>query len=78
MMPSNPHSSLAKTSGPDREYLESLIRVDYEHCHPGEALEDMKHRASFSKEDKGLFRDWIAVAAGRAATKRLVSNQSDR
>jgi hypothetical protein len=47
--------------------LESLIRDDFERCHPGETLEDVKRRASFSKEDKGLLRDWMAVAAGRAA-----------
>lgn len=48
-------------------YLESLIREDYERCHPGEMLEDLKRRASFSKEDRGLLRDWMAVAAARAA-----------
>jgi hypothetical protein len=38
-------------------YLESLIREDFERCHPGETLEDLKRRASFSKEDRGLLRD---------------------
>lgn len=51
----------------DRTYLESLIRDDFERCHPGETLEDLKRRASFSKEDRGLLRDWMAVAAARAA-----------
>lgn len=51
----------------DRTYLESLIREDFERCHPGETLEDLKQRASFSKEDRGLLRDWMAVAAARAA-----------
>ena len=51
----------------DRTYLESLIREDFERCHPGETLEDLKRRASFSKEDKGLLRDWMAVAETRAA-----------
>lgn len=46
--------------------LESLIREDFERCHPGETLDDIKCRASFSKEDKGLLRDWMAVAAIRA------------
>lgn len=40
----------------------TLIHADYEHCHPGEALDDIKHRARFSKADKGLLRDWIAGA----------------
>ena len=59
--------------GPDpaceqgRAYLESLIRDDFERCHPGETLGDIKRRASFSKENKGLLRDWMAVAAKRAA-----------
>ena len=51
-------------------YLESLIRQDFERCHPGETLEDLKRRASFSKEDRGLLRDWMAVAASRAAAER--------
>jgi hypothetical protein len=48
-------------------HLESLIREDFERCHPGETLADLKRRASFSKEDRGLLRDWMAVAAARAA-----------
>jgi hypothetical protein len=51
----------------ERTYLESLIPEDFERCHPGETLEDLKRRASFSKEDRGLLRDWIAIAARRAA-----------
>lgn len=47
--------------------IESLIREDFARCHPGEALEDVKRRAAFSKEDKGLLRDWMAIAAARAA-----------
>lgn len=54
----------------EQAYLESLIREDFERCHPGETLEDIKRRASFSKEDKGLLRDWMAVAAMRAAADR--------
>lgn len=54
----------------ERAHLESLIREDFERCHPGETLEDVKRRASFSKEDKGLLRDWMAVAAQRAAVDR--------
>ena len=52
----------------DRAYFESLIHEDFERCHPGETLDDVKRRASFSKEDRGLLRDWMAVAASRAAT----------
>lgn len=56
----------------ERAYLESLIRADYEHCHPDETLEDIKRRARFSKHDKGLLRDWMAVAAKRAAPAKQV------
>jgi hypothetical protein len=51
----------------ERAYFESLIRADYEKCHPDETLEDLKRRARFSKEDKGLLRDWMVVARRRAA-----------
>ena len=51
-------------------YLESLIRADYERCHPDEKLEDIKRRAAFSKYDKGLLRDWMAVAATRAGAAK--------
>lgn len=51
----------------DRAYLESLVRDDYDRCHPGETFDDMRRRASFSREDRGLYRDWLAVAAARAA-----------
>jgi hypothetical protein len=37
----------------EKTHLESLIREDFERCHPGETLEDLKRRASFSKEDRG-------------------------
>ncbi|MDA9495543.1 hypothetical protein ACM41_39800 [Bradyrhizobium sp. CCBAU 21362] len=57
----------------DRTYLESLIRADFERCHPGETLEDLKRRASFSKEDKGLLRDWMAVARAAAACRAKAS-----
>jgi hypothetical protein len=67
-MPTFYHHHLHAASEEERSYLESLIREDYERCHPGETLEDLKRRASFSKEDRGLLRDWMAVAAARAAT----------
>ena len=54
----------------ERAYLESLIRDDFERCHPGDTLEDLKRRASFSREDRGLLRDWTAIAARSAAAKQ--------
>jgi hypothetical protein len=64
---------LAVTALPDfassdehrRDDLEALIREDYERCHPGDTLRDLKRRAKFSKEDRGLLRDWRAVAEQR-------------
>jgi hypothetical protein len=66
-MPTSSNYDLRPASEEERAYLESLIREDFERCHPGETLEDLKRRASFSKEDKGLLRDWMAIAASRAA-----------
>ena len=54
-MPTSSNYDLRPASEEERAYLESLIREDFERCHPGETLEDLKRRASFSKEDKGLF-----------------------
>lgn len=56
-----------------RDFLESLIREDFARCHPGETLEDVKRRAAFSKEDRALLRDWMAVAANRVARDRPIS-----
>jgi hypothetical protein len=52
------------------EELEPLIRQDYERCHPGDTLDDLKRRAAFSKEDRGLLRDWMAIAAAYRKTFR--------
>jgi hypothetical protein len=69
-MLSNAHHHARPADETERTYLESLIREDFERCHPGETLDDTKRRASFSKEDKGLLRDWMTVAAMRAAAER--------
>lgn len=45
--------------------LESRIRAEYERCHPQESFDDLKRRALFSKEDKGLLRQWLEAAAYR-------------
>lgn len=57
----------------ERVYLESLIRADYTLCHPGETLDDLKRRAGFAKEDKGMYRDWMSVAARRAEEAALAA-----
>lgn len=69
VMPSNSHHFVRPASEAERAFLESLIGADYERCHPGEALEHIKLRSAFSREDKGLLRDWMALAAVRAAVE---------
>jgi hypothetical protein len=46
--------------------LEALVREDYERCHPEETFDDMKSRAAYCRIDKGLYRDWMAIAVERA------------
>ena len=70
-MPTFSDYGLHPSGEEEQTYLESLIREDFERCHPEETLEDVKRRASFSKEDRGLLRDWMAVAV-----KRAVANQT--
>ena len=60
---------VAPSDNDERTYLESLIRTDYEQCHPGEPLEDLKHRARFSKAVTAFLRDWMEVAKRQATTK---------
>jgi hypothetical protein len=69
-MLSNSYHYIRPATETERAYLESLIRKDFERCHPGETLEDIERRASFSREDRGLLRDWMAVAAMRAGADR--------
>lgn len=69
-MLSNSHEFVRPADEAERAYLESLVRADYDRSHPGETFDDMKRRRSFSKEDKGLYRDWMAIAAARAKAVR--------
>ena len=66
-MLSNSHDFIRPADASYRAYLESLVRAEYDRTHPGETFDDMKRRMSFSREDQGLYRDWIALAAARAA-----------
>ncbi|MHC2333844.1 hypothetical protein [Bradyrhizobium sp. USDA 4454] len=68
-MVKNSYADLSHASEEVLATLESLIRGDYERCHPGETLDDLKRRASFSKEDRGLLRDWMTVAAMRQRSR---------
>jgi hypothetical protein len=69
-MRSNSHHHVDPTDDAERVYLESLIRDDFERCHPDDSLDDMKRRSAFSKEDRGLLRDWMSVATARAAARQ--------
>jgi hypothetical protein len=60
------HHLIPPDSAAARTALEQSIREDFERCHPGETLDDVRRRAAFTKEDKGLYRHWLAVAAARA------------
>jgi hypothetical protein len=64
------HRRVAEDDGSARPDLEALIRADFDRCHPGQTLEDIKRRARFSEEDRGLLRDWMALAAWRAEAAR--------
>jgi hypothetical protein len=70
-MLSNSHDFVRPADTAERAYLESLVRADYDRTHPGETFDDMKSRMSFSREDQGLYRDWMALAAARAEAAQL-------
>ncbi len=59
-------------------YLESLIRAEYQHCHPDECLDDLKHRAPFATDAAGLLNEWMAVARQRAAGFNIPAVPADR
>lgn len=63
------HHEVRPGDDAERAYLESLIAADFARCHPGQTLADIKRRAVFSKEDRGLLREWMAVAAVHAAAE---------
>lgn len=42
-----------------------LVRQHYDSTHPGDTFDDLKRRARFDKHDKGLLREWLALAAER-------------
>jgi hypothetical protein len=43
--------------------VEAKVAAAYERCHPGDSFADLKKRARFSKEDRGLLADWMAAFA---------------
>jgi hypothetical protein len=63
-------NGVQQTIGPEDGELfasyEALVAQDYDRCHPGDSFEAMKLRARFSKEDQGLLKQWMALAAARS------------
>jgi hypothetical protein len=66
-MLSNSHHYVQPGDEAERVSLEASIREDFAHCHPDMTLDDLRRRAAFSREDRGLLRDWMVVAAKRTA-----------
>jgi len=77
-MPCNSHDFVRPADAAERDRLESLVRADYDASHPEDSFDDMKRRRPFSREDAGLYRDWMELAAARAeaagaASRRLIA-----
>ncbi|MHA6643963.1 hypothetical protein [Mesorhizobium sp. A623] len=70
-MLTNSHDFAKPAGEAERTYLEALIRADYDRCRVGETFDDMKGRMAFSREDRGLYRDWMAIAVARAEAERI-------
>lgn len=62
-MLSNAHHYVQPADETERLSLDAVIREDFVRCQM--TLDDLRRRAAFSKEDRGLLRDWIALAAKR-------------
>ncbi len=73
-MLSNSHDFIRPADAAERACLESLVRADYDRSHPGETFDDMKRRMPFSREDQGLYREWMALAAARAEALAAASD----
>ena len=65
-MLSTSHHYIEPADEAERNLLESLIREDFERCYPDDTIDDLRRRASHSRHDKGLLRDWMGLAAARA------------
>lgn len=72
------YSHLTGTPVTKREILEELIRTDYERTHPDDTFDDFRRRAEFDKHDKGLLKDWFAVAAERHFRKLELERLSEK
>ena len=72
-MPRNFQEYVHPRDDAERARLESLVRDDYGRSHPDDTFDDMKRRAAFAREDRGLYRDWLVVAAARSAGFAVVA-----
>ncbi len=46
---------------------QALARAGYERCHPADSFAALQRRARFSREDRGLLRQWLAIAVQQQA-----------
>lgn len=60
---------ISRDSAAEQADLEEWVRVAYERCHPEDTFGDLKQRAQFSKEARGLLQDWMAAAQRRNAAR---------
>ena len=51
---------------PVENHIEAIAQEAYDRCHPDDTFEALKHRAPFSKEDRGLLQQWLAFAGEKA------------
>jgi len=54
------------------ERIEAIARETYDRCHPDDTFEALRHRAQFSKEDRGLLQQWLSFARAKAGAATAV------
>lgn len=69
-MLSNAYDFIVPASAAERRHLEAFVGEDFARCHPDESFAEIERRAAFTKEDKGLLREWLALATRRAEAAR--------
>jgi hypothetical protein len=73
MTPSHESAGGATDAGNRMLRLGLLVRADYERLHPEDSFGDLKRRARFSKEDKGVLRDWLLLADRRERARTIAT-----
>lgn len=59
----------SKREPQDAARIERIAREAYERCHPDDTFDDLTRRAAFSREDRGLLRDWLEFAARQVSDR---------